>query len=116
MQAKRTSVNLDPQIMADAKIAASAAWSEVPQTARLVLADGSVLKRRGKLQFTDARVSASTGTTEAQAEVPNAAQRDHALVGLLLALARAGHDRSPAIRQWDRSGDCHGCCLGCLRA
>jgi len=31
-----------------------------------------VLKRRGKLQFTDARVSASTGTTEAQAEVPNA--------------------------------------------
>ena len=38
----------------------------------VVLADGSVLKRRGKLQFTDARVSASTGTTEAQAEVPNA--------------------------------------------
>jgi AraC-like DNA-binding protein len=26
-------------------------------------------------------------------EVPNAAQRDHALLGLLLALARAGHDR-----------------------
>jgi AraC-like DNA-binding protein len=26
-------------------------------------------------------------------EVPNAAQRDHALLGLLLALARAGHDQ-----------------------
>lgn len=38
----------------------------------VVLADGTVLKRKGKLQFTDARVSASTGTTEAQAEVPNA--------------------------------------------
>jgi membrane fusion protein (multidrug efflux system) len=38
----------------------------------VVLADGSVLKRKGKLQFTDARVSASTGTNEAQAEVPNA--------------------------------------------
>ena len=38
----------------------------------VVLADGTVLKRRGKLQFTDARVSASTGTNEAQAEVPNA--------------------------------------------
>ena len=31
-----------------------------------------MLKRKGKLQFTDARVSASTGTNEAQAEVPNA--------------------------------------------
>lgn len=38
----------------------------------VVLADGTVLKRKGKLQFTDARVSASTGTNEAQAEVPNA--------------------------------------------
>jgi len=28
----------------------------------------------------------------ATGEVPNAAQRDHALIGLLLALARAGHD------------------------
>jgi hypothetical protein len=38
----------------------------------VVLADGTVLKRKGKLQFTDARVSATTGTNEAQAEVPNA--------------------------------------------
>jgi len=37
----------------------------------VVLSDGSVLKRRGKLQFTDARVNAQTGTTEAQAEVAN---------------------------------------------
>ncbi len=37
----------------------------------VVLADGTVLKRKGKLQFTDARVNTQTGTTEAQAEVPN---------------------------------------------
>lgn len=37
----------------------------------VTLADGTVLKRKGKLQFTDARVNSQTGTTEAQAEVPN---------------------------------------------
>jgi membrane fusion protein (multidrug efflux system) len=37
----------------------------------VTLADGSVLPRRGKLQFTDTRVSESTGTHEAQAEIAN---------------------------------------------
>lgn len=35
------------------------------------LADGSVYPRRGKLTFSDARVSASTATVEAEAEVAN---------------------------------------------
>jgi len=37
----------------------------------VVLADGSVFPRKGKLLFTDTRVSTSTGTAEAQAEIPN---------------------------------------------
>lgn len=35
------------------------------------LADGSVHPRRGKLVFSDTRVSGSTGTVEAEAELPN---------------------------------------------
>lgn len=35
------------------------------------LADGSVFPRKGKLVFSDTRVSGSTGTVEAEAEVPN---------------------------------------------
>jgi membrane fusion protein (multidrug efflux system) len=35
------------------------------------LADGSVFPRKGKLLFSDTRVSGSTGTVEAEAEVPN---------------------------------------------
>lgn len=35
------------------------------------LADGSVYARKGKLTFSDTRVSGSTGTIEAEAEVPN---------------------------------------------
>jgi membrane fusion protein (multidrug efflux system) len=37
----------------------------------VTLADGSVLSRKGKLQFTDTRVSEATGTHEAQAEIAN---------------------------------------------
>jgi membrane fusion protein (multidrug efflux system) len=37
----------------------------------LRLADGSVYPRRGKLNFSDVRVSAATGTREARAELPN---------------------------------------------
>lgn len=37
----------------------------------LKLADGSVFPRRGKLSFSDTRVSGSTGTVEAEAEIPN---------------------------------------------
>ena len=37
----------------------------------LRLADGSVFARKGKLNFSDVRVSAATGTREARAEVPN---------------------------------------------
>ncbi|MBE7417229.1 MAG: efflux RND transporter periplasmic adaptor subunit [Ideonella sp.] len=37
----------------------------------LKLADGSVYPRKGKLLFSDTRVSGSTGTVEAEAEVPN---------------------------------------------
>jgi membrane fusion protein (multidrug efflux system) len=39
---------------------------------QLVLADGSLAPQRGKLVFSDARVSASTGAIEAEAELPNA--------------------------------------------
>ena len=35
------------------------------------LADGSVVPRRGKLVFSDTRVSGNTGTVEAEAELPN---------------------------------------------
>lgn len=38
-------------------------------------------------------VRAYLGALAPTGEVPNAAQRDHALLGLLLALARAGHDQ-----------------------
>lgn len=37
----------------------------------VVLADGSVFPRKGKLLFTDTRVSTATGTAEAQAEIAN---------------------------------------------
>jgi len=37
----------------------------------VALSDGSVLKRRGRMQFTDTRVSEQTGTHEAQAEIAN---------------------------------------------
>jgi len=40
-------------------------------TVELKLADGSVYPRKGKLLFSDTRVSGSTGTVEAEAEVPN---------------------------------------------
>jgi membrane fusion protein (multidrug efflux system) len=36
------------------------------------LSDGSVLERKGKINFTDTRVNPSTGTFEVRAEVPNA--------------------------------------------
>lgn len=39
---------------------------------QLVLADGSLAPQRGRLVFSDARVSASTGAIEAEAELPNA--------------------------------------------
>lgn len=38
----------------------------------ITLADGTVLPRQGRLQFTETRVSANTGTNEAQAEIANA--------------------------------------------
>jgi membrane fusion protein (multidrug efflux system) len=37
----------------------------------LRLADGSLYARKGKLNFTDVRISAATGTREARAELPN---------------------------------------------
>jgi len=37
----------------------------------VTLSDGSVLARRGRMQFTDTRVSEATGTHEAQAEIAN---------------------------------------------
>jgi membrane fusion protein (multidrug efflux system) len=37
----------------------------------LRLADGSLFARKGKLSFSDVRISAATGTREARAEVPN---------------------------------------------
>jgi membrane fusion protein (multidrug efflux system) len=37
----------------------------------LKLADGSIYERTGKLNFSDVRVSPSTGTREARAELPN---------------------------------------------
>jgi membrane fusion protein, multidrug efflux system len=37
----------------------------------LKLADGSILARRGKLVFSDTRVSGNTGTVEAEAEIAN---------------------------------------------
>lgn len=40
-------------------------------TVAITLADGKVLPRQGRLQFTEARVSAATGTNEAQASVAN---------------------------------------------
>lgn len=40
-------------------------------TVEVKLADGSVYPRKGKLLFSDTRVSGSTGTVEAEAEVPN---------------------------------------------
>lgn len=40
-------------------------------TVELTLADGSVYPRKGTLLFSDTRVSGSTGTVEAEAEVPN---------------------------------------------
>jgi membrane fusion protein (multidrug efflux system) len=40
-------------------------------TVRITLADGTLLPREGRLQFTEARVSAATGTNEAQAEIAN---------------------------------------------
>ena len=58
-------------------------WRAEGQAGRLVLpkngafdievtvSDGSTLKRRGKLLFTDARISGTTGTHEAQAEIAN---------------------------------------------
>lgn len=38
---------------------------------QIVLADGSVAPQRGKLLFSDARVSGTTGAIEAEAELPN---------------------------------------------
>lgn len=40
-------------------------------TVEVKLADGSVYPRKGKLLFSDTRVSGNTGTIEAEAEVPN---------------------------------------------
>jgi len=40
-------------------------------TVEVKLADGSVYPRKGKLLFSDTRVSSNTGTIEAEAEVPN---------------------------------------------
>jgi len=40
-------------------------------TVEVTLADGSVYPRKGKLLFSDTRVSGQTGTIEAEAEVPN---------------------------------------------
>lgn len=40
-------------------------------TVEVRLADGSVYPRKGKLLFSDTRVSGSTGTVEAEAELPN---------------------------------------------
>jgi len=40
-------------------------------TVEVTLADGSVYPRKGKLLFSDTRVSGNTGTVEAEAEVPN---------------------------------------------
>ncbi|GAB2595801.1 efflux RND transporter periplasmic adaptor subunit [Ramlibacter solisilvae] len=40
-------------------------------TVEIKLADGSVYPRKGKLLFSDTRVSGVTGTVEAEAEVPN---------------------------------------------
>jgi membrane fusion protein (multidrug efflux system) len=40
-------------------------------TVEVKLADGSVYARKGKLLFSDTRVSGNTGTVEAEAEVPN---------------------------------------------
>jgi len=37
----------------------------------LILADGSEYTRKGVVNFTDARINASTGTSEARAELPN---------------------------------------------
>lgn len=39
--------------------------------ARVKLADGSTYAREGSLNFTDVRVNAQTGTSEARAEIPN---------------------------------------------
>jgi membrane fusion protein (multidrug efflux system) len=40
-------------------------------TVEVKLADGSLYPRKGKLLFSDTRVSGNTGTVEAEAEVPN---------------------------------------------
>ncbi|MFO1271976.1 MAG: efflux RND transporter periplasmic adaptor subunit [Rubrivivax sp.] len=40
-------------------------------TVQVKLADGSVYPRKGRLLFSDTRVSGNTGTVEAEAEVPN---------------------------------------------
>jgi membrane fusion protein (multidrug efflux system) len=40
-------------------------------TVEVKLADGSVYPRKGRLLFSDTRVSGNTGTVEAEAEVPN---------------------------------------------
>ena len=40
-------------------------------TIEIKLADGNVYPRKGKLLFSDTRVSGNTGTVEAEAEVPN---------------------------------------------
>ncbi|GMV55641.1 MAG: acriflavin resistance protein [Betaproteobacteria bacterium] len=54
---------------------AAAGRIQLPKAGRfevsLKLADGSVYARTGKLNFTDVRISAQTGTRESRAEIPN---------------------------------------------
>lgn len=63
--------------------------------ATLKLADGSTYPREGKLNFTDVRVNAQTGTSEARAEFPNPGSRLRA--GEFARIALTGAIRPGAI-------------------
>lgn len=62
----------------------------------LVLADGSVAPQRGKLLFSDARVSGTTGAIEAEAEVPNPGQALKA--GQFVRVRLSGASRPGAVK------------------
>jgi membrane fusion protein (multidrug efflux system) len=61
----------------------------------VTLADGSVYSKPGKLNFSDVRVSGSTGTSEARAELPNPAGFLHP--GQFVRVTLKGAERPAAI-------------------
>jgi membrane fusion protein (multidrug efflux system) len=71
-------------------------------TVEVKLADGSVYPRKGKLLFSDTRVSGNTGTVEAEAEVPNP---DGALKpGQFVRVRLLGAARPNAVKVPSRAG------------